>query len=58
MDKRTSIPQTRKGRRKITRNKNTIVTIYKMWQEKDDVSTKYGNVGKQKGKAQGNKRVY
>lgn len=47
MDKSTSIPQTRKGRRKITRNKNTIVTIYKMWQEKDDVSTKYVNVGKQ-----------
>jgi len=47
MDQSTSIPQTRKERRKVTRNKITIVTIYKTCQEKDEVDAKYGNMEKQ-----------
>ena len=47
MDQSTSVPQSRKGRRNVTRNKTTIVTIYETWQEKNDVDIKFGNVEKQ-----------
>lgn len=38
-DQSISILQTRDRRRKVARYKRTTVTIYKMWQEKDDADT-------------------